>query len=845
MKQKESCLATLRTYVMSNMVEPIQPCNLAWLMDQAKAFDLLEELQMMDSPGWMDIVTLMNKEQEALNLAGPSEGQGARPKAKASQLKASPASGSEAGAKDSEQEMLALSNLRTQHSRGLRAIKVCLVDATLMKEDLSLPGSATKEKIIALASAAEVLQEFDLAGPHVDWQAMLLHIEGQLLTLEQERKHLTVARRKARYHAKAAAPSGVENEQAMYTAAMQVQAMSASGVPREGCLTYLRSAYQWDGTLLGHLSDEVLTDDGWQALQLKLDALLTTARGKGRKRPSSEEPPPVKPGRKKQQPVIEVAAKVGRKKPTLSFISTTKAASPPGCPVLELDEGTQVKLDVLREMRSLAWEDAHLLEGFSASTVTKVQALEDTHNVLGPAAVAVLEGYVENGPKELLMLIKAALDKLEGVKRKKADAFDVMKKGAQELSVPKPKAPKPEPVVSAKEAAAAERARQLEAEKAEKERKAMELQQQREDAKRQREAEKEQRRVEREEERQRREAEKAQKKEEDRKRKEEEKKGPPPKVLDADLVHVRDLPRPQYKLDVDPDLFQALMLAYNFIYLFGEALQITRFPFPLWVQAVTAYNETKIIEEVCRQLVAVCEQDKADRPLRRGGGNWMGDVTALLGETIGLAHDRRSTRGKKQVDSESDSDSDDADQECTVCSKRTQLKKLTRCETCRKFFHIFCLDPPLEEVAEHWSCADCAEERKAEEAVSAAPEDSVEILQLKELCRKAQELGRYNTYQNWGVEERLVWLKHLIRAALETEKIADVIHANPPEVGNLWREYHQQKRDLQLAEAAEIREVTGHKEVEGARTLPGSAVGWWSRQFFLLVHSVLTHFFHS
>lgn len=48
-------------------------------------------------------------------------------------------------------------------------------------------------------------------------------------------------------------------------------------------------------------------------------------------------------------------------------------------------------------------------------------------------------------------------------------------------------------------------------------------------------------------------------------------------------VHSSAFCRPCYKIDVDSDMFQEVMQIYNFVYIFAEQLQLTRYGSPLIV----------------------------------------------------------------------------------------------------------------------------------------------------------------------------------------------------------------------------------------------------------------------
>lgn len=49
---------------------------------------------------------------------------------------------------------------------------------------------------------------------------------------------------------------------------------------------------------------------------------------------------------------------------------------------------------------------------------------------------------------------------------------------------------------------------------------------------------------------------------------------------------------------------------------------------------------------------------------------------------------------------------------CNICGGNTEDDddKLLLCDQCNNGFHIFCLDPPLQEIPEEqWFCTDCTQ----------------------------------------------------------------------------------------------------------------------------------------
>eukprot|EP00667_Euglena_gracilis_P000871 EG_transcript_871 len=929
-KWKAVGLARVQSFIISNISRDFDAGLLQSIQQQADLYGILPDLRSVNVTCWSDLVDLVNQEKDIIEPFAEATPDNKRPKKAAASaptqatatpkpskkplhvkpLKQPAASTPAAPAGKEEDELTRAAAERTLQSRGLRKIVHIISESLEQGDDLSLHSSVNRQKVVEMAEQHRVLEDVPLRNADVDWLALKSKAEAMLEALERQRKQLTVARRKQR-EAEVAAPAkqapplaakaakkprprkpeptleaaGSEEptdaparkrpkKAALPPASTARPAVQESALPhvrkmlemmdqfedRATAVVELRS-YAHQAGVLESLFEaaDLPQDEGWEVLRQRLTAVLNP--------PSGSDGPKV--GRKKQCPVVSAPSLVpGRQKQRPEAQNDLSAVKPAlGCPVLELDEGTKAKLDTLRQMRAIAWEDAHLTEGFSADRLEGIRRLEEQHALLGPPGAAAFAAYMREGPKELLGVLKATLDRLEGAKRKKKkrDAFEVMRTAskalAKEKPTPKKKASGILPAVTPlagdadlalelqqlKEAAAAERQRKAEAERLEKERRAEELQQQKEEAKRKREEEKELRRLqkelEKEEERRRREAEreeektrreaereeerrrKEQKKEEDRRKKEEEKKGPPPKVLDKDLAHRTPLPAPCYRLDVDPALFSDIMLGYNFLYIFGDALRLTRFPFQLWVKALTAFNENKIVEEAFRQLVAVCEEERPVKQSRRGG-NWMGDVTALLADTIGLSREsrNRNARGGKKEESDSES-SDDANDDCMVCKKRNPLKQLLTCQLCDRFYHMRCVDPPVEDFVEAWKCPECVAEAaeagegeaegKEPPAAETEAQPDADTVQLTALCERAQELGRHNTYQNWGISERIQWLKHLVRLALETETISELVRDNTSQVATLWRDYAAQKKELQAEEAAAIRELMGKKETEG------------------------------
>ncbi|SCV06208.1 LANO_0H24476g1_1 [Lachancea nothofagi CBS 11611] len=60
-------------------------------------------------------------------------------------------------------------------------------------------------------------------------------------------------------------------------------------------------------------------------------------------------------------------------------------------------------------------------------------------------------------------------------------------------------------------------------------------------------------------------------------------------------------------------------------------------------------------------------------------------------------------------DSDSSSDDDEEEEEgCTICQKMSHRSKTILCDSCDKPFHIFCLEPPLNDVPRgKWVCNNC------------------------------------------------------------------------------------------------------------------------------------------
>ena len=62
---------------------------------------------------------------------------------------------------------------------------------------------------------------------------------------------------------------------------------------------------------------------------------------------------------------------------------------------------------------------------------------------------------------------------------------------------------------------------------------------------------------------------------------------------------------------------------------------------------------------------------------------------------------------------------------CSVCSGKHDPKLLLCCDNCLYFFHLKCLDPPLDEIPgeekDDWYCSKCTDEKKSEETIYNSP----------------------------------------------------------------------------------------------------------------------------
>uniref|UniRef100_A0A803NAI6 PHD-type domain-containing protein n=1 Tax=Chenopodium quinoa TaxID=63459 RepID=A0A803NAI6_CHEQI len=74
--------------------------------------------------------------------------------------------------------------------------------------------------------------------------------------------------------------------------------------------------------------------------------------------------------------------------------------------------------------------------------------------------------------------------------------------------------------------------------------------------------------------------------------------------------------------------------------------------------------------------------------------------------------------GESESDNDNEStESDDEFQICDICNGEEDRKKLLKCACCGKLVHPSCLDPPVPDVSEEWTCNSC--QQKTEEFLQA------------------------------------------------------------------------------------------------------------------------------
>uniref|UniRef100_A0A7N0RBP2 PHD-type domain-containing protein n=1 Tax=Kalanchoe fedtschenkoi TaxID=63787 RepID=A0A7N0RBP2_KALFE len=103
-----------------------------------------------------------------------------------------------------------------------------------------------------------------------------------------------------------------------------------------------------------------------------------------------------------------------------------------------------------------------------------------------------------------------------------------------------------------------------------------------------------------------------------------------------------------------------------------------------------------------------------------------GSFTGRVRKTPKLNPNDDDLDDESQTDSSHDSDSDDEFQICDICNTEEERKKLLHCSCCGQLVHPSCLDPPVVDVIDEWSCVSCKE--KTEEYIIARRAYVAELL---------------------------------------------------------------------------------------------------------------------
>lgn len=115
------------------------------------------------------------------------------------------------------------------------------------------------------------------------------------------------------------------------------------------------------------------------------------------------------------------------------------------------------------------------------------------------------------------------------------------------------------------------------------------------------------------------------------------------------------------------------------------------------------------------------------------------------------------------------------DSECTICKQKSNSHLLVECDTCKKIYHINCLEPPLSAVPKKsklygWECAKCVrkkdsdyEEGEDEKITADQNNDEEDLTPTKRLLRRERKQARS------GIQEQME-MEHLIKLAKQNSK---------------------------------------------------------------------------
>eukprot|EP01006_Ploeotia_vitrea_P035793 TRINITY_DN65935_c8_g1_i1.p1 TRINITY_DN65935_c8_g1~~TRINITY_DN65935_c8_g1_i1.p1 ORF type:complete len:1083 (-),score=247.41 TRINITY_DN65935_c8_g1_i1:1490-4738(-) len=491
--------------------------------------------------------------------------------------------------------------------------------------------------------------------------------------------------------------------------------------------------------------------------------------------------------------------------------------------VVEYTEEQQAKIDALKSIREIWWND----EVPVPDRISKIKEL-DSGNAL-PSAQELQEGYDAIGPRSVGLRIKAAIDVAEQAgerkKRKKpktpqkekANAMNILMGGKTGRSTKKRKEAAAESEMDPElqrrlDELEARRVARMAAREEERKKKQAEKERIKEAAKQKREAER---------------AEKKKQKEEEKKKRQEEKDRiaaekrakklglPSAKIEDTQLTDSLPLPEPEYgpnALGLDADLMRDAMYIHNFVWTFGQTIELTRFPFNMFTQALCNLHETTLLMETYRSLLAVCENDEKEDEGRRNQprrvGNWLQELAAYLGETIGIQKkaNKRLARSGKLFTGKGNRKQ----------NKKRQAKKKANTKTAK----FQCDDS--SESSEGSSSEDDEEEEEeeeeSEEEKSGDEEENVNDMfkhpwneiprkSLKNFVTYTEGLGRQAALPSYGIEDRIISLKHLVHCAIRTDAIRAAIASTPAELQKENKDFAQQRTELSAAEKAELKKL--------------------------------------